>query len=95
MSLNYGNKYTCNCEIAKLPNSQLLGIGKWQTQSILSLKGLKLPDRPGYSIHPVCSVFAGFEQFMRNVPKGYVKAPVFVFHQLESVSVASVPSSVP
>lgn len=81
MSLNYGNEYTCSCGIAKLP---MLGIGKGQTQSILSLKGLKLPDRAGYNIPPVCRVFQTSVKVLSSLlgmlPKTTFKAPVFIFH---------------
>lgn len=70
--------------IVELPNCQLLGIGKEQAQSILSLKGLKLPARAGYSVHPVCSVFQttvkGLSSLSGMLPKATFKAPVLIFH---------------
>lgn len=69
MSLNYGNKYTYNCEIAQLPAAGYRQVA--DTEHPFS-EGSQASRQAWWQYSPCLQCFSekckGFEQFLRNVP---------------------------
>jgi hypothetical protein len=75
---------TCNYEVAKLPTAGYRQVA--ETEHPFS-EGSQAARQGWLQCSSCLQGFSdkckGFEQFTRNIPKGYVKAPVFIFHQLD------------